>query len=369
MTSNTKTLCIGPTTPSITPLTSSLSFVRYYLSETIIHGARTPEISDNAKNMAATTVSSPAPVAMQSYSTPAKNNERPITVLLTTFAGLGLPRTLSFPTIASASVNDVLQTIYSRLPQVDHPLVITTTSNRQLQFSNLEPVSTLLTDKDDTFLPLRLSARLCGGKGGFGSQLRAAGGRMSSRKNRNQQNQNPNGSNRNLDGRRLRTVDEAKRLAEYLAIKPGMDQKEKDERKKRWEKVVEEAEKKEEMIKSGKMGSGQGRLDAEYVESKDLAEEKTREAVLKAMREGTLDLERTGSESSMEVDDEGSEDEAEEENSRSSEDVTDKKDQSSGPTYFGWDDDEDEESEEEDEGPLASEQPTAYEGKGKDKAA
>ena len=77
---------------------------------------------------------------------------------------------------------------------------------------------------------------------------------MSSRKNRNQQ-QTMNGSNRNLDGRRLRTVEEAKRLAEYLAVKPEMDKKEKEERKRRWEAVVEAAERREEEIKSGKAGS------------------------------------------------------------------------------------------------------------------
>jgi len=80
---------------------------------------------------------------------------------------------------------------------------------------------------EDTFLNLRLSFPTCGGKGGFGSQLRAQGGRMSSRKKKNQGE--TNGSSRNLDGRRLRTVTEAKALAEYLVVKPEMDKKEKEE--------------------------------------------------------------------------------------------------------------------------------------------
>lgn len=53
-------------------------------------------------------------------------------------------------------------------------------------------------------ITLRLSPRLCGGKGGFGSQLRAAGGRMSSQKTSN------NDSCRDLNGRRLSTIKEAK---------------------------------------------------------------------------------------------------------------------------------------------------------------
>ncbi|KAH9974831.1 telomere stability and silencing-domain-containing protein [Russula compacta] len=62
---------------------------------------------------------------------------------------------------------------------------------------------------------LRLVPRMRGGKGGFGSQLRAAGGRMSSQKTSN------NDSCRDLSGRRLSTIKEAKRLAEYLEQEPA----------------------------------------------------------------------------------------------------------------------------------------------------
>lgn len=186
---------------------------------------------------------------------------------------------------------------------------------------------------------------------------------MSSRKNR--QNQNVNGSNRNLDGRRLRTVDEAKRLAEYLALKPEMEKKEREEKKKRWEAVVEAAEKREAEIKSGEAGANKGRLNAEYVESKELAEEKTREAVLKAMREGMLE-ERTGSESSMDAEGE-SENDGGEESSGSSENV--KQEGTASRSFFGWDEDEDDGSDEED-APVPAVQTDAatYEGKGKGRA-
>lgn len=195
---------------------------------------------------------------------------------------------------------------------------------------------------------------------------------MSSRKNRNS-NANPNGSNRNLDGRRLRTVDEAKRLADYLAIKPEMERKEKEERKARWQAVVEAAERREEEIKSGRGGANKGRLDAEYVESKEEAEQKTREAVMKAMREGML--ERTGSESSMEQDGENSEGDDEEESSGSSEEVKAVASNSAAArTFYGWDDEEDysseeDEGEEDGEDGTTTEQPVqAYEGKGKGRA-
>jgi hypothetical protein len=62
-------------------------------------------------------------------------------------------------------------------------------------------------DLDADYIHLRLGVRLPGGKGGFGSQLRAAGGRMSSKRTENKD------SCRTLDGRRLSTVKEAERCA------------------------------------------------------------------------------------------------------------------------------------------------------------
>ncbi|KFY19901.1 hypothetical protein V491_04133 [Pseudogymnoascus sp. VKM F-3775] len=103
---------------------------------------------------------------------------------------------------------------------------------------------------------------------------------MSSKKKRNQGENN--GSSRNLDGRRLRTVTEAKALAEYLAIKPDMEKKEKEQRRKRWEQVVELAERREEEIKSG----SKGKIDGKWVEDKEEAGERTREAVQAAMKSG-----------------------------------------------------------------------------------
>ena len=103
---------------------------------------------------------------------------------------------------------------------------------------------------------------------------------MSSKKKKNVGDQNS--SNRNLDGRRLRTVNEAKALAEYLALKPEMDKKEKEARRKRWEQVVELAEKREEEIRTG----NKGRVDGQWVEDKEEAGERAREAVKAAMASG-----------------------------------------------------------------------------------
>lgn len=59
---------------------------------------------------------------------------------------------------------------------------------------------------ENNTLYFNLSARLLGGKGGFGSMLRAQGGRMNAQKTTNFE------ACRDLQGRRIRTVNETKRL-------------------------------------------------------------------------------------------------------------------------------------------------------------
>lgn len=212
-----------------------------------------------------------------------------VNVLLSSFPGLSLPPTLSFSLPSTSSLTDLTEKVISYLPTPIpfYSLVLTTTSNQQILPSPKSLIS-LLAGRDGTLsptnnlLPLRLTVPLRGGKGGFGSQLRAAGGRMSSKRKRNQGENN--GSSRNLDGRRLRTVNEAKALAEYLAVKPEMDRKEKEERRRRWQAVVEAAERRQEELKNG---GGKLRIDGQWMEDREEMGEKAREAVLLAMKDGT----------------------------------------------------------------------------------
>ncbi|KAI1341940.1 telomere stability and silencing-domain-containing protein [Xylariaceae sp. FL0016] len=202
-----------------------------------------------------------------------------LNVFVTSFPGSGLPSTLSIPLPPSTTTSELCEQITDRLPRADTRYIISTISNKQLSHNSQIPISDFCGLNDD-LLSLRLSLPLCGGKGGFGSQLRAAGGRMSSKKKRNQGDENA--SSRNLDGRRLRTVNEAKALAEYLAIKPEMEQKEKEKRRERWQQIVDAAEEKEYELKH----NTKGRLDGKWVEDKQDAGERTREAVLAAMKAG-----------------------------------------------------------------------------------
>ncbi|KAL8833586.1 MAG: hypothetical protein Q9205_002540 [Flavoplaca limonia] len=270
-----------------------------------------------------------------------------INVLLSTFSGLGLPQTLSIPVPYSISTAELRSVLLNRLPHSHHRFIFTTTSNKELLASSTAPLAALLSSENDTVIPVRLSIPICGGKGGFGSQLRAAGGRMSSRKKKNQGDENS--SNRNLDGRRLRTVAEAKALAEYLALKPEMEKKEKEARRKRWEQVVELAERREADIKN----TTKGRVDGKWVEDRDEASERTRDAVLAAMKTGEYHgISSHSSEGSSEEDSSisGRVDESEEQkrlNALGPRLSAPKKRLSASRSFFGFDD-EDESTDEDD---------------------
>ncbi|KAG6115317.1 hypothetical protein E4U13_002837 [Claviceps humidiphila] len=203
---------------------------------------------------------------------------RNVNVLITTFGGLSLPPTLVVPTSEDTTISQLREEIVGRLPVSDHRLIITTLSNRQLPEVSQAPISSYLSSSQDEFLSLRLAVPLCGGKGGFGSQLRAAGGRMSSRK----KNQENHGSSRNLDGRRLRTVNEAKALAEFIEMKAAMEKKEREKRRERLEQTIKTSEERQAQMKDG----GTGRLDGKWVEDKEESNERTRDAVTAVMMTG-----------------------------------------------------------------------------------
>ena len=183
---------------------------------------------------------------------------------------------------------------------------------------------------------------------------------MSSRRKKNQGDSNS--SNRNLDGRRLRTITEAKALAEYLALKPEMEQKEKEARRKRWEQVVDLAEKREYDIRNG----SKGRVDGKWVEDKEEAGERTREAVFAAMKSGEYQDNFTGTLSGSSGGDsaqtsEGSEDEEYFEHRTIINASASKSTTIPTRSYFGFDEDDefmsDEESEVDDSGAVKVDQP------------
>ncbi len=115
--------------------------------------------------------------------------------------------TLSVP--SHTTIHSLYAHLNARYPSLPTNLAVFSTNAGHI----LQPHSTLASlhpnDGISTpnFVTLRLTPRVLGGKGGFGSQLRAAGGRMSSQKTSN------NDSCRDLSGRRLSTLKEAKKYA------------------------------------------------------------------------------------------------------------------------------------------------------------
>ncbi|KAG8213154.1 telomere stability and silencing-domain-containing protein [Butyriboletus roseoflavus] len=115
---------------------------------------------------------------------------------------------LSIRVPSQTRVNDLYDILCDRYPDLpaSDSLHISPYSGSLTQDTRL---SELHGDASD-LVTLRIVPRLRGGKGGFGSQLRAAGGRMSSQKTSN------NDSCRDLSGRRLSTIKTAKRLVDYM---------------------------------------------------------------------------------------------------------------------------------------------------------
>ena len=101
--------------------------------------------------------------------------QSPVTVIVDSIKG----QNIAFTTQKDASLTSLYDTLYERAPWIQHSSYILTTNSRRAVRHVEEPVSSLLSSPSDTFLSLRLTVPLCGGKGGFGSILRAQGGRMS----------------------------------------------------------------------------------------------------------------------------------------------------------------------------------------------
>ncbi|EGG02000.1 uncharacterized protein MELLADRAFT_72876 [Melampsora larici-populina 98AG31] len=132
-----------------------------------------------------------------------------ISILVSTFHPFS---TISFSLPQSTSISS-LPHILSPILSIDQQS-LSTSSGRSINPSTTGQLFDLNLGQDARFIQLRLVPKVLGGKGGFGSQLRAAGGRMSSQKTQN------NDSCRDLTGRRLSTIKEAKKLAAAIASEP-----------------------------------------------------------------------------------------------------------------------------------------------------
>ncbi|KAJ3225765.1 hypothetical protein HK099_006265 [Clydaea vesicula] len=89
-----------------------------------------------------------------------------------------------------------------------------------------------LLQENSNVLFLTTSLPILGGKGGFGSMLRAQGGKMNSKKTTNFD------ACRDLSGRRLKTIKDAQELANFLEKEPERKRKREEKLKKKIEAVL-----------------------------------------------------------------------------------------------------------------------------------
>uniref|UniRef100_A0A1D1XJC8 UPF0667 family protein C31G5.18c n=1 Tax=Anthurium amnicola TaxID=1678845 RepID=A0A1D1XJC8_9ARAE len=135
---------------------------------------------------------------------------------------------LVYPTDAHITVFDIKQVVYKRL-LLEPKYQCFYTSGKLLNDN-----ASIFENKNDEFVNINLRIRILGGKGGFGSMLRAQGGKMASQKTTNFE------ACRDLNGRRLRTVNEARRLADHLEQEPERQRAQREKVKRKIEEGLRE---------------------------------------------------------------------------------------------------------------------------------
>merc|ERR1712018_26996 len=114
-------------------------------------------------------------------------------------------------------------------------------------------------------------AKILGGKGGFGSMLRALGNQIQKTTNKE--------ACRDLSGRRLRDINDEKRLKNYVAKKAEREQEQKEKKEakmKKLHKLVTEGESKHEFH------------DEKYDKAREAATERVQEAFEQVVNDPTL---------------------------------------------------------------------------------
>ena len=87
-----------------------------------------------------------------------------------------------------------------------------------------------------TFTRVTCNLRLAGGKGGYGSLLRAQGNKMSSQRSTNLE------SCRNLSGQRLRTIHQSQAIAEHIQKQPQVQKEKRAKIKDNIERIIDKYE-------------------------------------------------------------------------------------------------------------------------------
>lgn len=129
----------------------------------------------------------------------------------------------------SMCISQMKQDIYDKIPESIRQRVGISTAGG-LSIDGFNTVGDMCEDSDIRFVNLRLSACLCGGKGGFNELLKQRARKISKKKKENSSKD----LYKTLDGRRVKNIKKLKQLEKYIDT---LDEKEKAQMKEKREKL------------------------------------------------------------------------------------------------------------------------------------
>ncbi|GBB91505.1 hypothetical protein RclHR1_18830005 [Rhizophagus clarus] len=173
---------------------------------------------------------------------------------------------LTYPTDAHITIFDIKQIVYKRLLLEPKDQYFYTTSGKLLNDH-----AHIFENENEEFVNVNLRIRILGGKGGFGSMLRAQGGKMASQKTTNFE------ACRDLNGRRLRTVNEARRLADHLEQEPERQRAQREKVRKKIEEGLREPPTKKHRFD-----------DTAYLKASEEMKEKVQNTVAEALQKPSM---------------------------------------------------------------------------------
>lgn len=156
-----------------------------------------------------------------------------LTVFVATVPGL---EPLKLVKANDTKICDLVSEINHKLPcSVVKSSYLSLKSGKLLPASESETLDEIVV-QDSSFIELRLNVCICGGKGGFGSMLKAQGTKMSRKKNKNTKEYTD--SLRTVDGVRMKVLRQAKELHDHLEASPLREKEAMEKKRAKLESII-----------------------------------------------------------------------------------------------------------------------------------